>query len=92
MDRVLRQNSIEAVKWFEEAAEQGLSLAQTNLGVMYLQGKGVKKNESKGFKWIEKALEQGDERAKEILTEYKKSSVAWMSDSVTQQLLPENIK
>jgi TPR repeat protein len=32
---------IEAVKWFEKAAEQGHVGAQNDLGVMYLEGKGV---------------------------------------------------
>ena len=31
----------EAVKWYRKAAEQGLALAQFNLGVMYEKGKGV---------------------------------------------------
>jgi TPR repeat protein len=33
----------EAFKWFGKAAEQGHSIAQTDLGLMYLRGESVAK-------------------------------------------------
>jgi len=51
------------VKWFRLAAEQGLARAQTNLGVMYLKGRGVPKNDETAVKWFRLAAGQGDARA-----------------------------
>ena len=42
---------------YRKAAEQGLSKAQHQLGVMYYQGKGVMKDYAKADKWYRKALE-----------------------------------
>lgn len=49
----------EAVKWFRKAAEQGLALAQFDLGECYLEGTGVDKDEKEAVKWFRKAAEQG---------------------------------
>ena len=38
------QDYKEAVRWYRKAANQGLALAQYNLGVMYLLGQGVPQN------------------------------------------------
>jgi hypothetical protein len=40
-------------------AEQGLPLAQYNLGVMYYNGQGVPKDYAEAAKWYRKAAEQG---------------------------------
>ena len=39
--RGVPQDDTEAVKWYRKAAEQGHAEAQNNLGVMYLNGRGV---------------------------------------------------
>lgn len=44
----------------KKAAEQGDVNAQYNLGTMYDEGNGVKKDPSEAFKWYKKAAEQGD--------------------------------
>lgn len=49
-----------ALKWYQLAAEQGDSSAQTALGDMYKEGKGVLQNYKAAFKWYELAAEQGD--------------------------------
>ena len=41
------------------AAEDGLSLAQYNLGILYFTGQGVSQNLRKAFKWTKAAAEQG---------------------------------
>jgi uncharacterized protein len=41
-------------------AKQGNAIAQTILGVMYSEGKGVPKNEETAVKWYRLAAEQGD--------------------------------
>ena len=53
-----RGDFVEAVKWYRKAAEQGLSQAQYNLGVMYAEGRGVEQNDAEAVKWYRKAAEQ----------------------------------
>ena len=48
-----------AFKLSHKAAEQGHAGAQLELGLMYIFGQGVSKNNSKAVKWIRKAAEQG---------------------------------
>lgn len=49
-----------AFKWFELAAKQGYSPAQSNLGLMYSQGNGVvKQDKGTALKWYTLAAKQG---------------------------------
>ena len=57
----------EAFKRLKKAAELGLSEAQVNFGVMYLEGKGVQKDYRIAFEWFTKAAEQGNAQAKNNL-------------------------
>ena len=43
-----------------KAAEQGDADAQSRLGYMYFEGKGVGQNYAEAVKWFRKAAEQGD--------------------------------
>ena len=45
------------------AVEQGLSEAQYNIGVMYIEGKGVSQNYTEALKWFNKAAKQNDPKA-----------------------------
>jgi len=56
-------NYTEAVKWFQQAADQGYAKAQYHLGGCYLIGEGVSKNFAAAVKWYRKAAEQGDSMA-----------------------------
>jgi TPR repeat protein len=47
-----------AVKWYTKVAEQGLAKAQSNLGVMYDEGKGVPQDHMIAGKWHRKADKQ----------------------------------
>jgi TPR repeat protein len=47
-----------AVQQFRQAADQGYAKAQYNLGIAYLQGKGVAKNDQEGINWFRKAADQ----------------------------------
>ncbi len=49
----------DAAIWFHEAAEQGHMKAQSNLGVMYSEGQGVKRDYDDAVKWCRKAAKQG---------------------------------
>ncbi|MSU45686.1 MAG: sel1 repeat family protein [Lacunisphaera sp.] len=53
------QDSVEAVKWYRRAAEQGHTGAQFDLGDMYESGIGVPRDRAEGEKWYRKAAEKG---------------------------------
>jgi len=65
----LKSHNVEAVKWYRKAAEQGYADAQSNLGWMYGNGKGVKQDDAEAVKWFRKAAEQGNSRAQHNLGE-----------------------
>lgn len=48
----------EAARWYALAAEQGVSEAQNNLGVMYKDGQGVNQDYAEAARWFMKAAEQ----------------------------------
>ena len=49
----------EAVRLWRMAADQGNLLAQYNLGVMYLVGRGVPQNDAEAVRWYRMAADQG---------------------------------
>jgi len=49
--------------WYEKAAQQGIAQAHNNLGALYLEGKGVAKDEKKAFEHFKAAAELGDANA-----------------------------
>ena len=59
----VKQNYVEAVKWYESAAYQGLSPAQRQLGIMYEKGLGVAKNNAEASKWYNLASHTGNNKA-----------------------------
>ena len=54
-----QKNYSDAAKRFAKAAEQGDPKAQCNLGICYMEGLGVAKDEAEAAKWFSKAAEQG---------------------------------
>ena len=52
-------NDMEALKWYQKAAEQGYARAQNNLGQMYFEGWGRAQDMEQAFQWFQKAAEQG---------------------------------
>ena len=54
-----KDNYSEAFKFCSVAAEQGHAEAQYNLGSMYHEGEGVKRDYIKAVEWLQKAAEQG---------------------------------
>lgn len=48
-------NKAEAVKWYRKAAAQSHAEAQYQLGLHYLNGEGVPRDDREGFVWIERA-------------------------------------
>lgn len=55
-----KNEKADEVKLYTEAANEGNSQAQYNLGCAYLTGSGVEKNKKEALKWIRKAAEQGN--------------------------------
>ena len=57
------QDDAEAVRWYQQTAEQGDAKAQCNLGVMCAFGRGVPPDDAKAVRWYQQAAEQGDAKA-----------------------------
>jgi uncharacterized protein len=56
--RGVRQNDLEALRWFRLAADQGSAPAQFHLGVMYAESHGVPQDFAEGAKWYRLAADQ----------------------------------
>jgi hypothetical protein len=56
-----------ALRLFQPLAEQGNASAQSNLGVMYEQGRGVAQNYREAMRWFRLAAMQGDASAQSNL-------------------------
>jgi TPR repeat protein len=48
---------VEAAKWTQKAAEQGLDASQFEVGAMYSDGIGVSRNYTEAVKWLRRAAE-----------------------------------
>lgn len=57
----------QAVALWKPLAEKGSADAQYNLGIVYLHGDGVSKNDGEAIKWFRLAAEQGDRPAQQQL-------------------------
>ena len=55
----VKQDDVEAVKWYRKAADQGGLRSQYSLGVMYYNGVGVKQDYVEAAKWYRKAADKG---------------------------------
>ena len=53
------QDYKEAVKWYRKAAEQGYTIAQFSLGLMYREGQGVVQDYVQAHKWFNIASANG---------------------------------
>ena len=58
------QNTATSVKWYRLAADQGLAIAQCNLGNRYVKGEGVPKDLVQAHVWWNIAGANGNEDAK----------------------------
>ena len=53
------------LRWLRESARRGYSLAQTSLGVLYLNGDGVPLDRAEAYAWFTLAADQGESSALE---------------------------
>jgi TPR repeat protein len=56
-----------AADWYQKAADQGLAIAEEELGFMFLDGTGRPKDFDAARKWFGKAAAQGDARSKYMI-------------------------
>ena len=63
----VEKDQSDAVKWYRQAAEQGLADASFELAKCYRFGIGVRRNRITASKWLHKAVEQGHARAMVLL-------------------------
>jgi hypothetical protein len=63
----VEQDYARAIAWYRKAIAQNLPQAQFNLGTMYLQGHGVRKDIRMARQWFMKAAEQGLPEAEKSL-------------------------
>ena len=57
--RVSLRTTVEAVRWYRMAAEQGDATALYNLGVMYTNGEGVLADAAEAVRWYRMAAREG---------------------------------
>ena len=63
----ISRNSVEAAKWFTEAAALGNRDAQYSLGRMYSSGQGVVQDQAEALRWYKLSAEQGHSSAQNEL-------------------------
>jgi hypothetical protein len=51
------------IDWLKKESDKGNTMAQNNLGVMYNNGKGVKKDYKEAFRLYKLSADQGNEYA-----------------------------
>lgn len=60
------QDPDEALKWYQRAAEQGDSISQVNLGVLYASGNQIPMDRVKAYMWLHIAAKAGSVEGKEF--------------------------
>jgi hypothetical protein len=87
-----KKDFVNAVVWYQRAADQRVSKAQYRLGEMYYNGEGVSRNFVQAEKWYRQAAEQGDALAQYRLgklyyaVEDYFQAIQWFIKSARQEL------
>ncbi|MGZ8900600.1 MAG: tetratricopeptide repeat protein [Limisphaerales bacterium] len=63
------KNEVKQFEFYKRRADEGSDDAQYQLGVRYLTGKGIAKDEKLGREWLGKAAKQGHSQASKKLAE-----------------------
>ena len=82
------QDHEEAVNWYRKAANQGVALAQDNLGLMYAKGLGVAKNYVIAYALFNTAAETDDgaRKSRSVLTKMMKPAQIKAGQALTQRI------
>ena len=80
------------MKWFRKAAEQGHALGQLNLGKMYVNGRGVPKDNVLAYMWANIAGANGRdvEGVREILTDRMSQDEIAKAQELTRQYIKDH--
>jgi TPR repeat protein len=69
------RSQAEAAKWYRKAADQGDDMAQFNIGTMYANGQGVRRDLVQAYMWFSlSAATQRDQRAikaRDVILEHR---------------------
>ena len=76
----------EAARWYRRAAEQSSGVAQYNLGMFYLDGKGVSQNTDEAIAWLTKAADGGHFRARSELAKLGVGSYSSLASAPSASL------
>lgn len=77
------EEDVEAVGWYQKAADQGSADGEYGLGQMYIKGEGVKKDVGQGMRYIERAAAQNHvEAVKMMMVAYRQGSLGLPLDNV----------
>ena len=83
------QGYADAVTLYRTLADQGDARAQTNLGLTYLLGRGVEKDETQAMRFLKLAAEQGDARGQLFLGKLYLESQEYMESEYWLKLSAE---
>ena len=56
---IVKENFVEAARWFQKAADQGLAEAKYHLGRLYSDDRGVNRDEKKSLELLKESAEEG---------------------------------
>ena len=76
------KNFAEAVSWYRKAVAQNEPNAMRNLGVCYLDGKGVTKDAAEAMKWYRKAADLGNQDASSDIGDLYRDGIGVAKDEV----------
>ena len=71
----LKQNYVQAFRWFSKSAEKGNSSAMFQLGKLYENGLGVEPDTNEALKWYKSAVDAGSEEAISYLPKHNTNVV-----------------
>lgn len=72
-----------AVRFYKQAATQGLAAAQYNYGISLINGEGTPTNVDEGLEWVKKAADQDLQAAVDFLNSFDEDAEDSFSDAPT---------
>ena len=66
----VKPNPKKSFEYFMSAAQAEIDQAMFEVGICYLQGKGVPQDKEEAINWLTRAAEKGYEKAKVVLENY----------------------